>query len=131
MPLYTYACDNCELVEDDILLTLAEHEEGYECTTCMQPMHTVPFPTATIGPMPSKPMRLGGAGVDVHSVEELRQYKADNPNDRLLSRNDSGLKQHKWEARQKAEVQSQRMGFRDWDHRQASYQKDRKKQQSG
>lgn len=126
MPRYDYRCDNCH-AEEERLLTLAEHELMQECHGCGAAMRTVIAAVRTIGPMPSKPVRLGGADVDVHSNEEMRQYQAANPNARVVDKDDSWMRKHRDESRERAEGLARRQGFRDWAQRNETMKREKKR----
>lgn len=119
MPVYHYRCDDCEHDEEEYL-SVQDHDRGLWCKWCGESMHTVPYATPTVGPMPSKPLKIGGADVSLHSKEELRAYQKANPNEHIMSKHDNRLKEHKWRARERAEKQAVKQGWRDLDHRKST-----------
>lgn len=116
MPEYHYRCDDCDF-ETDLIHSISECDDVHTCGVCPSPMHRVPVPVATIGPMPSKPMTVGGAGVSFDRIEDVRAYEAANPNVRLTSRTSPGWRKHLDEARERAETVAKKQGFRDLDDR--------------
>jgi adenosyl cobinamide kinase/adenosyl cobinamide phosphate guanylyltransferase len=77
--------------------------------------------------MPSKPVYIGGADVTLSSNEELRAYEAANPNEHVMSKHDNRLKDHKWRARERAESQARKQGWRDLDQRKQTQRAAKKK----
>lgn len=124
MPLYDMVCDACGAFHDGVLMSIAEHDEGMDCERCGAPTRTVIGAVAVVGPMPSKPYVLGGADVEVRSVEELRAYERENPTHRVLSKDDSWMRAHRDRARERAERVARGQGYRDWEHRQQAVAKD-------
>lgn len=116
MPRYDYRCERCGC-DEEIFLKLSEFEIVQSCHDCGAAMRRVISPVLTIGPMPSKPYRLGGADVDISSNEELRKYEADNPTARIVDKDDSWMRKHRDEARERAETVARGQGFRDWRQR--------------
>ena len=124
MPLYDVDCPECGRVEDTYV-ALKDYASA-TCNDCDSPVEILVRPVLTTGPMPSKPLNLGGAEVSITSSSQLREYKRQNPKAMFLNRNDKVWKDHYDEVRNKVEASAKKRGFRD---RQA--EKEYKKKQKG
>lgn len=126
MPLYDYACDACGHRDLDVSLTLAEHESGHRCM-CGLYMHTIISPTAIVGPTDTRPMRIGGAGLEFTTKRELDSYLDKNPGHHPVSNTDSWMQRHRDGVRERVDTLAKNQGYRDWEHRQDSLRRENKK----
>ena len=124
MPLYYVDCPKCGLVED-MYVPLKDHRSA-TCGSCESKVKVLIRPVLTAGPLPSKPLKLGGADITLTSSSQLREYKKKNPKAMFLNKNDKVWKDHYDEVRNKVEASAKKRGFRD---RQA--EKEYKKKQKG
>lgn len=80
-------------------------------------MWRVPQAIMTVGAMPSKPIRLGGADAEFTDNASYRKYLADNPTVRPVSQGSTWLRNHRDKNREAAERIAKKQGYRDLDDR--------------
>lgn len=115
MPAYDYVCV-CGF-EDEIIHPVRACDDVWACPDCGAAMRRRLTAVATIGAMPSKPIVLGQTGIAATSNSEVREYERQNPNHRVVSSADSWWRRHKDTARENAEAQARKQGWRDLDER--------------
>lgn len=122
MPLYDVRCtDGCGYF-NDIFAVLAEANK-ISCPSCGKPVVRLIRPVATVGPMPSKPLRVDQIGRTFESNEELRDYQRKNGDVEILSSSSNKWQKHKDTARNKAEKRAKQQGFRDLDDKRDHFRK--------
>ena len=126
MPLYDIKCLSCEQRTDDIFFKL---NDPIICPTCGEGARTIIGPVLTIGPMPSKPLKMESIGREFTSNSELRAYKEANPDLAFHSKDDSSWRNHVDMARNKTERKAKLQGFNDRADKKAYLRKERKKKQ--
>ena len=126
MPLYDIKCLICEQRTDDIFFKL---NDPIICPTCGEGARTIIGPVLTIGPMPSKPLKMESIGREFTSNSELRAYKEANPDLAFHSKDDSSWRNHVDMARNKTERKAKLQGFNDRADKKAYLRKERKKKQ--
>lgn len=116
MPTYDFVCPSCEQ-EWEIVCSMGDRnsqvcECGAELTRAWR---SAP---ALVGPMPTKPMRIGGRDTSFTRVEDLRNYEKfqEQTNSYTLSKHDSEWRGMVDDARNKADKMVKRAGFNDHDH---------------
>tara|TARA_Y100000361_G_C11125888_1_gene325901 strand:- start:817 stop:1209 length:393 start_codon:yes stop_codon:yes gene_type:complete len=116
MPLYDVRCTNgCGYFND--VFVLLKDSDKISCPSCGKPVVRLIRPVATVGPMPSKPLRVDQIGRTFESNEELRDYQRKNGDVEILSSSSNKWLKHKDIARNKAENRAKKQGFRDLDHK--------------
>ena len=80
-----------------------------------------------IGPMPSKPLVVKQIGRSFESAGEWRDYQRENPGCQVLSADSTAWKKHQDTVKEKVEVTSRKMGYRDFEHRSAHRKKEKLK----
>lgn len=114
MPLYDVRCvSGCGYFND--IFVLLKDVDKIICPSCGQPVVRLVRPVATIGPMPSKPLRVDQIGRTFESNSELREYQRQNGDVEILSSTGDKWRKHKDIVRTKAESKAQQQGFRDLD----------------
>jgi len=114
MPVYAAQCEECGWEEDDFFVPLQDYDVlGVRCPECGEWAKRIILPVATIGPMPSKPLVVDQVGRTFDSSKQLREYMDQNPNAKVLSKNDSEWKAHKDWARNKCEARAKARGYDD------------------
>jgi len=126
MPLYDIKCLSCEQRTDDIFFRL---NKPIICPACGEGARTLISPVPTIGPMPSKPLKMESIGREFTSNSELRAYKEANPDLAFHSQNDTSWRNHVDMARNKAEKKARLQGFNDREDRKSYIRKDKQKKQ--
>tara|TARA_R100001530_G_C4222919_1_gene130472 strand:- start:38 stop:430 length:393 start_codon:yes stop_codon:yes gene_type:complete len=126
MPLYDIKCLSCEQRTNDIFFRL---NDTIICPTCGEGARTIIGPVLTIGPMPSKPLKMESIGREFTSNSELRAYKEANPDLAFHSKDDTSWRNHVDMARNKTERKAKLQGFSDRADKKAYLRKERKKKQ--
>ena len=126
MPLYDIKCLSCEQRTDDIFFKLTD---PIICPTCGEGARTIIGPVLTIGPMPSKPIKMESIGREFTSNSELRAYKEANPDLAFHSKDDSSWRNHVDMARTKAEKKAKAQGFTDLAAKKDYLKRENKKKQ--
>jgi len=126
MPLYDIKCLSCEQRTNDIFFRL---NTPIICPTCGEGARTIIGPVLTIGPMPSKPLKMESIGREFTSNSALRAYKEANPDLAFHSKDDASWRNHVDMARNKTERKAKLQGFNDRADKKAYLRKERKKKQ--
>ena len=114
MPLYDVRCvSGCGYFND--VFVLLKDADKIICPSCSKPVVRLVRPVATVGPMPSKPLRVDQIGRTFESNSELKEYQRQNGDVEILSSTSNKWQQHKDTARTKAEKRAKSQGFRDLD----------------
>jgi putative FmdB family regulatory protein len=112
MPLYDFRCDgDCGYFED-MFIPLAEKDAAV-CPDCGGSITTRIGAVVTVGPMPSKPLRVKQVGREFTSNSEYKQYQRANPDCAIISAGSSEWQKHRDSAREKAERMAKKRGYRD------------------
>lgn len=115
MPTYDLRCEQCHVVLHDVVMTISARESA--TCECGGRFESASWPKRVVsGPTMTKPLRLGGADVEITTPAQLREYERNNPDARILSKNDSWLRRHKDNARERAERKARNAGFNDLHH---------------
>ena len=93
------------------------------CPSCGRPVVRLVRPVATIGPMPSKPLRVDQIGRTFESNAELREYQRQNGDVEILSSTSNKWQKHKDIVRTKAERKATKNGFRDLEDKRDHFKK--------
>lgn len=113
MPTYDMSCTGCGLLHIDVFCTISAKDEQ-ACDDCGATLRTVILSAPpVVGPMPSKPLRVGGIAEEFTSRRELDSYLEANQNVRIVSRSDRQWKDLKQRSRERADRMVQRAGFDD------------------
>ena len=124
MPTYDLRCEQCHVVLEDVVMTISARENA--TCECGGRLESASWPKrAAHGPSMTRPLRLGGADVEVTTPAQLREYERKNPDARIVSKDDSWLRRHKDNAREKAERKAQNAGFKDLRHQRTELSKAR------
>lgn len=116
MPIYDMRCGDCGVVE--LYLSLAEKQAEIDgavvsCPECNAGLSSFIVPIPIVGPMPSKPFKVGYAGIECDSASQLRKYKANNPTEHFLDKNDRTWTNHYDDVREKCEAGAKAQGYTD------------------
>ena len=126
MPLYDFKCDDeCGYFED--MFVLLKDFNKAVCPTCQGSITYRISAVPTVGPMPSKPLKIDQIGREFTSNSEYRAYKRQNPGCAILSADSTEWKQHVDKVRLKAETMARKKGFRDLDQQREVRRLDRDK----
>ena len=129
MPLYEGECPQCPDRFEDIMPVREYEEKGLICPECGAKSRNVLSPTPTVGPMPSKPMRIDQIGRTFSSQAEMRRYFKQHPDRVVVDPKDSAFRDHRDLAREKADKKAKFLGFRDFEDRtQKTKSENRKKE---
>lgn len=109
MPLYDLECEPCQRFLVDVFFTL---NETPTCSYCNAPARVIISPVRTVGPMPSKPLRLEQLGREFTSNSELREYKQAHPEAQFLDKNDSDWREHYDDVRNRCEKTASKAGYK-------------------
>ena len=122
MPTYDLRCQLCHAVLEDVVMTISAREAA--TCECGGSFESASWPKRAVsGPTMTRPLRLGGADFEVTTPAQLREYERANPTARVLSKDDSWLKNHKDKSREKAESKAQKQGFKNLNHQRAELAK--------
>ena len=114
MPIYDMRCSECGS-EGEFICTVAE-KDNQQCPNCDGALKSLIRPVSTIGPMPSKPLKLGGANVSFESMGELKKWERENPNTHVLSTNSKSWKDRLDRSAERADAAAKKCGFNDSEH---------------
>ena len=112
MPLYDFKCDKTCGYFEDMFIPLAE-KDAARCPDCGSTITVRIGAVITIGPMPSKPLKVSQIGREFTSNSEYKQYQRENPDCAILSAGSTEWQNHVDMAREKAEKTARRKGYRD------------------
>ena len=129
MTLYDFKCKGCCGYFEDMFVLLADMEKAV-CPSCDGPLQTIIRGVPVIGPMPSKPLVVKHIGRSFESAGEWRDYQRDNPDCQVLSSDSKQWRDHRDSVKEKVEVTSRKMGYRDYAHRSA-HRKEEKLKKAG
>mgnify|MGYP003627445083 CR=1 FL=1 len=122
MPLYDVRCtDSCGYF-NDVFVLLADIDKII-CPSCSKPVVRLVRPVATIGPMPSKPLRVDQIGRSFESASDWRDYQQKNGDVEILSATGNKWRAHKDIVRTKAESKAKAQGFRDLEDKRSHFRK--------
>lgn len=110
MPFYDIGCNACE---EDFADVYASLESEPKCPVCKKEGRIKIHPVPTIGPMPSKPLHLGGAEKFLTTNEQVREYKRANPNARFVTKDSSEWRNHYDDVRNHCDNKAKKRGYRD------------------
>jgi len=116
--LYEGRCRPCDKLFDDVMSVDEFSENGLTCPDCGQPAERYyghGQPAGISGPLPSKPLVIKHAGLEFTSKSQIKQYEAENPGARMLTKDDSSWRSHHDKTRAKAESRAKARGFRDYE----------------
>ena len=119
MPIYDIECKEHGRF-DDLFFPLSQKPT---CPTCHATARVVISPVRTVGPMPSKPMRLEQIGREFTSNSQLREYKQTHPEAQFLDKNDTEWREHYDDVRNRCEKSASEAGYDSFKH----FQKERQK----
>lgn len=124
MPLYVAECP--EHGEFETILTVSQLEkDGVRCEDCQKASRIILQPVATIGPMPSKPVKIDQIGQSFTSRSEMRRYFDAHPGRCVVENNSQQFINHRDAARGKAEKKAKALGFNDLEDRKVQVKADR------
>jgi putative FmdB family regulatory protein len=126
VPLYDFRCDEGCGYFEDMFIPLARLDDAV-CPDCQGSITTRIGSVMTVGPMPSKPLRIGQVGRSFESSSELREYKKKNPNSAIIDADSSEWRAHVDRAREKAEATAVRRGYRDLAQQKEKRRQDRQR----
>jgi len=110
MPFYDIGCDACKEDFADVFASVFGHPQ---CPICKRDGKIKIHPVPTIGPMPSKPLRLGGAEKLCYTNEQVREYKRANPNARFVTKDSNEWRNHYDDVRNLCDSKAKKRGYRD------------------
>ena len=109
MPMYDIECPSHGRI-NDIFFSLSDEPA---CPTCDAPSRIVIAPVRTVGPMPSKPLKIKQLGKEFTSNSQWREYKEAHPDVQILDKNDASYQEFYTEVHEKADKVAQKMGYAD------------------
>lgn len=116
MPTYEYNCPGCGQ-DWEITCSMSDrNEQNCECGERLsRSWRSAP---ALVGPMPTKPTRIGGTDVSFSRAEDLRNYEKfqEKSGRYTLSRSDSEWRNMVDSAKEKANKMVKKAGFNDHEH---------------
>lgn len=112
MPLYDFRCNGECGYFTDMFIPLAKVDNAV-CPECHSSITIRIGAVMTVGPMPSKPLKVSQIGRTFESASELREYKKQNPGWDMMSADSTSWRKHVDTAREKAEKTAKRRGYRD------------------
>tara|TARA_Y100001972_G_C7641605_1_gene322396 strand:+ start:530 stop:943 length:414 start_codon:yes stop_codon:yes gene_type:complete len=127
MPLYDFRCKGECGYYTDMFIPLAEVDNAV-CPDCQGEISIRIGAVMTIGPMPSKPLKISHVGRSFESASEYRDYQRNNPDCAILEANSTEWRKHVDVAREKAEKTAKRRGYRDLADQREKRGLERKKQ---
>ena len=131
MPTYDLQCPECDAEYRNVVMSISSRGTK-ACDSCGHtPLESRSWPTGISGPTETRPLRLGGDGTVITTPGQLREYERNNPSARILAKDDSWLRKHKDNAREKAERLARKKGHNDWDAFQSHSKKEKAKAKSG
>ena len=86
MPLYDFRCKGECGYYTDMFIPLAEVDNAV-CPDCQGEISIRIGAVMTIGPMPSKPLKISHVGRSFESASEYRDYQRNNPDCAILEAN--------------------------------------------
>lgn len=126
MPFYDYKCEICGEIEEEVFMSITQHDEPHYCEMCGAVMRTIIQPVPTVGPMPSKPLDLSTqTGRVFHSNAELREWQRETGKE-LVSADSLSWKRERERIREGAERSAKRAGYDDLEHRRRERKKEKK-----
>jgi putative FmdB family regulatory protein len=113
MPLYDATCAACGF-GGEVWVALADYDaRGVRCPDCGEWARRVIHPVPTVGPMPSKPIRVAG-GPEFTSKGAFEQWRqTDGQGAQPLSSTE--IAELKYRAEHRANAEARRNGYRDLD----------------
>jgi len=112
MPLYDFRCNGGCGYFADMFIPLADIDNAV-CPECQAGITIRIGAVMTIGPMPSKPLKISQVGRSFESASEYRDYQRQNPDCAIIDAGSSEWRKHVDTAREKAEKTAKRRGYRD------------------
>ena len=112
MPMYDFRCDGGCGYYTDMYIPLAEVDKAV-CPDCHSSITIRIGAVMTVGPMPSKPLKVDQIGRSFESASELREYKKQNPGWDMMSADSTSWRSHVDDCRERAERMAKRRGYRD------------------
>ena len=109
MPVYDIECPSHGRV-NDVFFSLSDEPA---CPTCDAPSRIVIAPVRTVGPMPSKPLKIKQLGKEFTSNSQWREYKQAHPDVQVLDKNDASYQEFYTEVHEKADKVAKKLGYRD------------------
>tara|TARA_R110000824_G_scaffold120392_5_gene275729 strand:+ start:394 stop:822 length:429 start_codon:yes stop_codon:yes gene_type:complete len=126
--LYQGECTDLDCGQFEEVLPLREYEEkGLTCPICAGSARTVLCPVRTIGPMPSRPLKIDQIGQTFHSHGEQREFFKRHPNWAITPADDRGYVKHYDETRELCETEAKAQGYRDLDDKFATRKKEKRR----
>ena len=114
MPLYDLECERCERFLVDVFFTLAETPT---CSYCHAPARVIISPVRTIGPMPSKPLKMPQIGKEFTSNSQWRDYQQAHPEVKVVDKSDLYYDKFYTRVREKADKAAKKLGYSDHEDR--------------
>lgn len=127
MPLYDFRCEAGCGYYADMYIPLKQFNKAV-CPKCKGTITTVIGTVPTIGPLPSKPLKVHQVGREFTSNAEFKQYQRDNPGCEILSADSAAWRKHTDMVREKAEATAKRRGYRDLEQQRAERKVEKAKQ---
>lgn len=131
MILYEGRCKPCNLIFDDVMSVAEFTASGLVCPDCAKPAERFyGQPPGISGPLPSKPLVIKHAGLSFTSQSQVKQYQRENPNARMMTKDDAHWRKHHDGVRAKAERRARARGYTDFEDqwRTQKREQERKKQ---
>lgn len=125
MPLYDIECSRCERVIADVFSPLSQ---APICPFCNARARIVIRPVLTVGPMPSKPLKMAQIGREFTSNSQWRDYQKANPDVKVLDKNDSSYDKFYTGVREKADKVARKIGYIDHEDRGRQRRKEKTRQ---
>ena len=124
MPVYDIECPSHGRV-NDIFFSLSDEPA---CPTCDAPSRVVIAPVRTVGPMPSKPLKMSQIGKEFTSNSQWRDYQQAHPDVKVLDKNDSSYQEFYTGVREKADKVAKKLGYTDHEDRGRQRRKEKTRQ---
>jgi putative FmdB family regulatory protein len=127
MPLYDFRCAGSCGYFEDMFIPLAKKDDAV-CPECKGAIIIRIGAVMTVGPMPSKPLRIEQIGRSFESASEVREYKKQNPGWEIESADSASWRKHVDDTRERAERVAKRRGYRDLAQQHEKRKKEKAKQ---
>jgi len=125
MPLYDIECERCERFIADVFSPLSQTPI---CPFCNARARIVIRPVLTIGPMPSKPLKMPQIGREFTSNSQWRDYQKTHPEVKVVDKNDLYYDKFYTRVREKADKTAKKLGYNDHEDRGRQRRKEKTRQ---
>lgn len=124
MPMYDLACDSCQILYEDVFLSVSERDRQV-CDECSGALRTVIAPVPNIGANWSKPIKVGFETFHTNAEFRKANREAESEGYGLVSKGDTKFRTMWDRLSDKRERTAKAQGFRHDGHRQEVWRKRR------